>query len=276
MYRLDNPVARRRVRLGSPRLASLAFLGATTSTPPEAASSASAAAAMQSLNIPQNDAYYNWTLDAIEQGELPDYEPGVLTGTAVQFQGGTAGCSSNETSSSKAALVSAIGGAGTGVTSALATAGVITAPVLPLSLALLGASAIISGIASLFNHHAQAVAKERGTLCAAVPAANASLQQLSEYYVAGQISAATYVQGLNQTLSQFQSFTSAISSSVNWTGGTCNEGCIYNRALKGIVAKLTADLSAAAASGAGGEAIASSGGLLVPALVLVGAYLLLA
>src|SRR5690348_18237302 len=111
MYIVENAVWQGRQR-------TLGFLGATTKNPPESPSSSSAAAAMQASGIPQNDAYYNWTLEAIEAGVLPDYEPGVLQGTAVQFTGGTSGCSS-EKGSAKAALTGAIGGTAESVGSTL-------------------------------------------------------------------------------------------------------------------------------------------------------------
>lgn len=259
MYLVENSIPARQRSLG--------FLGATTSTPPESPSSQSAAAAMAALKIPQNDAYYNWTLAAIEAGELPDYEPGVLKGTAIQFTGGTSGCSS-EKSSSKAALVTAIGGTAVSVTGTLLKVGA-GASFTPVGIALLAAGAVISGIAALFNHHAKAVAQERGTLCAYVPAANAALEQLAEWFQAGQIDAPTYMQSLQQVQQQFASGTHSVSSTTNWSGhGKCDEGCIYNRALAGIVAKLTADLQASNSAAAGSAGGVSTGSSAAPLLVI--------
>src|SRR5690348_7832566 len=263
MYLTSNSVlAQRRAMLG--------FLGATTKDPPQSPSSANAAAAMQALAIPQNDAYYNWTLQAIEQGVLPDYEPGVLTGTAVQFTGGSAGCSS-EKGSAKAALTGAVGSTASSVGGTLVTAGAATS-VTPVGWVLLGVGAILGGLSFLFSHHAKAVAQERGTLCAYVPAANAALEQLAEWFQAGQITAQTYIQSLQSVEQQFASGTHSVSSTTNWTRGTCNEGCIYNRALRGIVGKLTADLqTSATGTGAAGSAAGAptgSSSLLLPAAAL--------
>src|SRR6185437_14976373 len=267
MYLTSNSVlAQRRVMLG--------FLGATTKDPPQQPSSSNAAAAMSALGIPSNDAYYNWTLEAIEHGVLPDYEPGVLTGTAVQFSGGTSGCSS-EKPSAKAALTGAVGGTATSVGGTILTAGAASS-VTPVGWALLAVGGILTGLSFLFNHHAKAVAAERGTLCAYVPAANAALEQLAEWFQAGQITAQTYIQSLQSVQSQFASGTRSVSSTTNWTRGTCNEGCIYNRALRGVVAKLTADLQTSAsgsvAAGSAGAVQAGSSSLLLPVAALAAAW----
>lgn len=250
------------------RPARLGHLGKTTSAPPIPLSSVSpsSAAAIQSLGMQTDDFMYNWTVQAVERGYLPDYTvSGPEGGNKVFFTGSTQGCS-NLKVSMKGALTSSIGSGAVSVGGMLATNPVTLIP----GLVTMGVGAIVTGIGDLFTHHAKAVAKEQGTLCAAVPAANATLEQLDEWLASGQVTASTVSQALDALLANFQAMTAPITSH----GSTCNEGCIYNRALRGIVARRKADLAAAASGAYGaGERFSLATGI-PPAVLLLGGLFL--
>jgi hypothetical protein len=239
----------------------LSFLGKTTSTPPLSLSQypASVQQAMQQLNIPTNDWMYNWTVQAVVAGYLPDYEPGVEAGNDATFTGSSSGCQTS-TSTLKAQLTATIG-------SGAITAGKFATAANPIvGGALIAAGALLTGLSAIFGSHSKAVAAERGTLCAAVPMANAFLQQLDQYLAAGQVTAQTAAQGLQQLQSSFASETSKISNT-----SQMNEGAIYNRALQGIVTRRTLDLQSALGAG-GTEALSLETGI-PPAVMLIGAAL---
>lgn len=244
-------------------------MGATTSAPPlnPSSYSASVAQAMQQLGIPTNDWMYNWTVQAVAQGYLPDYEPGVEAGNTATFTGSSSGCQT-KTSDLKAQLAATIGGGALSVgtkmlgPSAAIPGGAIAAGVV------IAVGAVLTGIAAIFGNHSKAIAAERGTLCAAVPMANATLQQLDEYLSSGEITAQTAASALQSLQSSFASETSKISNS-----SQMNEGAIYNRALKGIVLRRTLDLQAALGAG-GAEAVSLETG--IPPAVMFGAVVLAA
>lgn len=247
------------------RPARLGYLGKTTSTPPISLSSVapSAAQAMQSLNIPTNDFMFNWTMQAIEQGYLPDYTvSGPEGGSKAFFTGSTQGCGKYK-GSLKAAFTSVVGSTAMSVGGMLATNPLTLIP----GLVTFGVGAIVSGIGSIFTHHAKAVAAEQGTLCGAVPAANAILEQLDSWLASGQVTASTVAQALDAVQSQFRQMTAPVTKGMN-------EGGIYNRALKGIVMRRKLDLQAAAAGAAGaGEQISLATGIPPAALIFGGLFL---
>lgn len=239
----------------------LSFLGKTTSTPPLNLSqySASVAQAMQQLNIPTNDWMYNWTVEAVAEGYLPDYEPGVEAGNDATFTGSSSGCQTS-TSTLKTQLTATIGAGALTVGTKLVVANPLAGG------AVIAVGAILTGIATIFGNHSKAVAAERGTLCAAVPMANAVLQQLDQYLAAGQVTAQTVASALQNLLASFASETSKITNT-----SQMNEGAIYNRALQGIVTRRTLDLQSALGAG-GTEAISLETGI-PPAIMLLGAAL---
>lgn len=223
------------------------------------------AAAMQQV-LPQstlrdspayNQTAYTFCLSAVEEGYLPDYQPGIAGMAGATFVGGTAGCQTS-VSQLKAQITSTIG-------AGALTAGKFIVAANPIAGGIvLAAGAVLEGIGAIFGSHSKAVAKERGTLCAAVPMANATLQALDQYISSGQITASTYVQALNTLLSSFKSEVSGIYQTTNEAGG-------YYRALQGIVIRRTLDIQQAAGGSAGtAEAVSLSTG--IPAwLLLAGA-----
>lgn len=233
------------------------------------------AAAMQQV-LPQstlrdspayNQTAYTFCLSAVEEGYLPDYQPGIAGMAGATFVGGTAGCQTS-VSQLKAQITSTIGAAALGVgtkmlgPSAAIPGGPIAAGVV------IAAGAVLEGLGAIFGSHSKAVAKERGTLCAAVPMANATLQALDQYISSGQITASTYVQALNTLLSSFMTEVSGIYQTTNEAGG-------YYRALQGIVIRRTLDIQQAAGGSAGtAEAVSLSTG--IPTWLLLAAAAVIA
>ena len=246
---------------------SLSFLGKTTSAVPLSLSqySPSVAQAMAQLNIPANDWMYNWTVEAVAEGYLPDYEPGVEAGNDATFTGSNSGCQTS-VSQLKSQLTATIGAGAmnAGVSLTVGTALVAANPV--VGGVVIAVGAVLTGIAAIFGAHSKAVAAERGTLCAAVPMANAVLQQLDQYLAAGQVTAQTVASALQSLLSSFAQETAKITNT-----SQMNEGAIYNRALKGIVLRRTLDLQSALGAG-GAEALSLETGI-PPAVMIIGALL---
>ncbi|MGH7246816.1 MAG: hypothetical protein ACREH9_01805 [Pseudomonadota bacterium] len=212
-------------------------------------------------------AAYDWCAAAVAAGYLPDYEPGVLAGSVAQFTGGTQGCGTQK-ASLKTQLVSTAGAGALTVgikmlgPSAAIPGGAIAAGVV------IGVGAVLEGIGAIFGHHAAAVAKERGTLCSAVPMADAALEQLDQWLAAGQITATTYSQALDATDANFEAEVKPITDQpigANEAGG-------YVRALRGIVARRKLDLQNVQAAG-GVEALSLQTGI-PPTVMIVGAGLL--
>jgi len=263
------PVVPIRPRLGYLRSDRLGYLGGVPANTPSLASMPpNVAAAMQQVfpqsSISSHVAYqlaaYEFCLSAVENGYLPDYQPGIAGLAGATFVGGTQGCGT-KVSTLKAQITSTIGGGILSFGQPLVAAG-------PIGWAVLGVGAVLTGIGAIFGHHSAAVAKERGTLCAAVPMANAALQQIDEWLAAGQITAATASQALQSVQSSFKSEVAGIYQTRNEAGG-------YYRALQGIIIRRMLDLQQAAAGGAGvAEQISLSTGL--PPAVLYGGIALLA
>lgn len=209
---------------------------------------------------------YDWCATAVAQGYLPDYQPGIR-GTATQFTGGTQGCGTQK-ASLKAQLVSTVGaGALTVGTKMLGPSAAIPGGAIVAGV-VIGVGAILEGLGAIFGHHAAAIAKERGTLCAAVPMANAALEQLDQWLAAGQITAATYSQALDATAANFEAEVKPITDhpiGANEAGG-------YVRALRGIVARRKLDLQDAQSAG-GVEALSLQTGI-PPTAMIIGAGLL--
>ena len=98
----------------------------------------------------------------------------------------------------------------------------------------------IAGISELFSvifgHHARAVAKERSILCAAVPAANQSIELIAQAVSAGQASPAQAIAALDQVVSGFQSAVSSIIHGADpMSSGECNAACVMLSELRAIV-----------------------------------------
>lgn len=142
----------------------------------------------------------------------------------------------------------------------------------------------IAGISELFSvifgHHAKAVANERSILCAAVPAANQSIELIAQAVSNGQATATQAVGALDQVVSGFQSAVSGIIHGADpLSSGECNAACVMLSELRAIVAVLKSqyqDMAAqVSASGSPVSAIANaiSGGSLSGLLPLAAAGL---
>lgn len=116
-----------------------------------------------------------------------------------------------------------------------------------------GAAATIAGIvfSAIFGHHAKAVARERSILCAAVPAANQTLQVVDEAISAGQFTPQNGIDALNAMLGGFAQQVASIQHGADPTArGECNAACVMLSQLRAIVARKISqyqDLAAAAA-----------------------------
>ncbi|MHB8613958.1 MAG: hypothetical protein ACYDAL_16275 [Candidatus Dormibacteraceae bacterium] len=102
-------------------------------------------------------------------------------------------------------------------------------------------SAITTGFSAIFAHHAQAVATEQSTLCAAIPFAQSAMDSLDANYRNGTLSGAQMAQALESIYQQFaagvqtiiqpadEQFSDAIAQH------HCNAACVYLRELRGII-----------------------------------------
>lgn len=117
-----------------------------------------------------------------------------------------------------------------------------------------GAAATIAGIvfSAIFGHHAKAVARERSILCAAVPAANQTLQVVDEAIASGQFTPQNGIDALNAMLGGFAQQVASIQHGADPTArGECNAACVMLSQLRAIVVRKISqyqDLAAAAAA----------------------------
>jgi hypothetical protein len=144
------------------------------------------------------------------------------------------------------------------------------APFLAIGGAIAGVAGIVIGIFKA--HHARAVAREQGTLCVAVPAANDALSQIDDALRSGQLTSAQASAAYDQVLSSYVDYVRQI---IKDNPSQCNAACVYGRMLRGIVAQRKLDLKASpppADQGAVAQAAASAG---LPPLALYAAAALL-
>lgn len=95
-----------------------------------------------------------------------------------------------------------------------ATAGITTA----LSVATAGAGLILAPILAIFAHHAQAVAKEQGTLCQVAAAFNSSYPAIDDAVAMGQVS-------VDEALRMVRNLNSQLKSALEPIRKTCNFAC---------------------------------------------------
>lgn len=148
-----------------------------------------------------------------------------------------------------------------------------------------GAAATVASVvfSAIFGHHAKAVAKERSILCAAVPAANQTLQVIDEAIAAGQFTPQNGIDALNATLAGFAQQVASIQHGADPTArGECNAACVMLSQLRAIVAEkisqyqdIQATQAAAAATPGGAIAQAIGGGNLSSILPWAAAGLVL-
>lgn len=173
----------------------------------------------------------SWTLSAIRAGRLPAYtEERCAQVKPLDKKTLITNLSGNVTGGLATASSSAAAAGSTTWFAAAAPAFIIGA----VALAVVGA---------IFAHHAQAVAKEQTTMCAAVPAANEALAWVDSEFSAGRLSKADAQASLDSML---QNFTQYVTPVMKREGTSkCNLACGYTRALEGIVAKKKAQIAEA-------------------------------
>lgn len=102
-------------------------------------------------------------------------------------------------------------------------------------------SLITAGFSAIFAGHAQAVAREQSTLCAAVPYAQSVMARLDASYQIGTLSGPQIAQALESLYSQFAAGVEPIIQPVdeNFSEAIaqhhCNAACVYLRELRGII-----------------------------------------
>ena len=144
-------------------------------------------------------------------------------------------CTSAATGSTAAKALALVGSG-----SSLALQGAIQTGLITAGPATFGITIAIAGIVGLFstifNHHAQAIAKERQVLCAAGPAANNYLQIIRQGVANGQ---ASPQDGINALQSLLGDYHSAVSSIMKDDASHCNSACVQYKQLEAIVAEMS-------------------------------------
>lgn len=114
------------------------------------------------------------------------------------------------------------------------------------------AGGVLDIFGAIFGHHAAAVAKERSILCAAVPAANQTLQLIDQAVQNGQATPQQAMAAVQALPAQFQAQVAGIIQGTDPTSsGECNAACVMLSELKAIClvrASTYQDLATAAAS----------------------------
>lgn len=153
---------------------------------------------------------------AVEAGFIPNY----TTSSGCQQPSGSV--------SAATVTTSAIGGT-------LLKVGGATGPAAPFVMAAGAALSVLGDIFGIFGgHHAAAVAKEQGELCAYIPAANSALQAVDQGIASGALTSVTASQALDNIQNAFQT---GVSNIMKMSSGACNAACVYYRMLQGIVAQ---------------------------------------
>jgi hypothetical protein len=121
--------------------------------------------------------------------------------------------------------------------SGLALQGAVMSGLVAAGPATFGITIAIAGITALFstifNHHAQAVAKENRILCASGPAANNYLQIIEQAVQSG---VATPQQGIEALQSLLADYSSTIRPIIKNNSSQCNAACVELKELTAIVA----------------------------------------
>lgn len=162
-------------------------------------------------------------------------------------------CSSVSSTNGTVKLVQTASGlALTGASIGLTATGTIAAAALaPWTL---GISALIGIFPMIFQHHAQAVALENRTICAAVPAANNALDVIMNAVATG---AATPQQAISALHSVENDFGSQVQSILKDSSSKCNAACVWKLELRAAVLALTNALQDLATSHPATSATAS-------------------
>lgn len=104
------------------------------------------------------------------------------------------------------------------------------APIPVIGQVIAGIAAIaLPFIGGLFKHHAQAVAREQGTLCALIPQVNKTFVETDSAVQAGAISVADADAQIESMVSAFDEGVAGISQE---SASTCNAGCVMKYAVR--------------------------------------------
>ena len=95
-----------------------------------------------------------------------------------------------------------------------------------------GVGAIFAGIGKIFSGHAQAVAREQGTLCSVVPEVNSALLAVDQDFAAGNIDYQQASIELDQIQAQFDAAVAPIRQD---SPGKCNAACVIDRVVQAEV-----------------------------------------
>jgi len=126
----------------------------------------------------------------------------------------------------------------------------------------------VAGISKLFGvifgHHAAAVARERSILCAAVPAANQSIELIDQMVQSGQSKPSEGMAALDAVVSGFSSAVAPIIHGADpMASGECNAACVMLSELRAVVLlkkSQYADLATAEASSVPSQLATAFGG----------------
>ena len=166
-------------------------------------------------------------------------EKSAESGQIANFQQNCSGVQPGGT----AKIVTSSAGVGLSIAGAFATG--------PLAPLVLVGEAIIGIFTAIFAAHARAVAKEQQVECAAVPAANQTLQTIASAVQSGTITPAQGIASLTQLLTEFQSTIAPIMKN---SASQCNAGCVWLKALQAAVSEMQSqfeDMEAAQAQPSG-------------------------
>jgi hypothetical protein len=219
------PRARRMQRLG--RFGAL--------TPDQAAQQAMPTSTISS-KAGFTQAVYNDILQAAQTGNFVAFNP--------------SGCTSIKPSGAQLVLTGV-----SGATAAASLALKLAAVAGPAGLIVAGVGAAIQIFGALFAHHAQAVALEQKTVCAAVPAASDSITAITQAVQNGTVPPQTGIQMLQNLQAQFAQQVSPI---IKNNSSQCNAACVWVKMLQAIVAELSSQFQDMANAQQAQSATASS------------------
>jgi hypothetical protein len=154
-----------------------------------------------------------------------------------------------------ASITGALTATGSAIALKLVAAGAVAGPAAPLVIA---AGVILGIFSAVFNHHALAVAKEQGTLCAAVPAFNTSIQTVVSAVQSNTITPAVGAATLQQVL---QDFISTVTPVMKNNASQCDAACVMVKDATAIVASFVSqfqDLANSQATSAANPAASAS------------------
>lgn len=169
---------------------------------------------------------YNDIVQAAQSGNFVGFNP---SGCSAPATGSIAGAALTKVGSNIAIKIA-------GMSAVLGPIGAIAAPILGI-------------FSSIFNHHAQAVAREQAIVCSSVPSAAQALQVIEQAVQNGTIDPATGIASLQQVVSEFQSTVAPI---IKMNTSQCNASCVWTKELQAIVAEMSSrwqdQINAAAAA----------------------------